>query len=76
MNNMRRKALADIQARVEGIKGELEALRDEEQEYIDNMPEGLADSERGTAAETAVGEMDTAVDALGDIDSNLNEASQ
>ena len=42
MNNTRRKALEDINRKLEDIKSDLEMLRDEEQEYIDNMPENAA----------------------------------
>ena len=42
MNKIRRKALEEIRTKIEDVKSDLEMLRDEEQEYIDNMPENAA----------------------------------
>ena len=74
MNNDRRKAIALIRGEVEqlaeqldSVKTQLEDLRDEEQEYFDNMPESLQGGEKGDAAQEAVNQLDSAIDAL-DID--------
>lgn len=74
MNKIRRKALNDIMERMEMLKCELEVLRDEEQDYLDNMPENLQGSERYEAAESAVDNMDSAVDDLADAISYIEEA--
>lgn len=78
MNKNRRKELdaiaariAALQAEAESIRDDLETIRDDEQEYRDNMPESLADSEKGQAADEAIGHMEQAMDDLGsfiDID--------
>lgn len=47
MNKERRKALAALRAQLDNVRAELEAIRDEEQDAFDNMPEGLQQSERG-----------------------------
>ena len=87
MNKDRRKEIQDIinrMAELESLRDELkeaiEAVRDEEQEYYDNMPEGLQGSDRGYAAEEAISNLDEAISALEDIDpsaiqSSLEEAS-
>lgn len=46
------------------ITDDLEAIRDEEQEYFDNMPEGLQNSERGETASGNVEQMDEAIEKL------------
>ena len=43
-------------------------MRDEEQEYYDNMPEGLQAGSRGDRAEDALNALDEAVSALDDFD--------
>ena len=91
MNNQRRKAIeklkksleeeqeavSNIVARVEDIKNELEALKDEEQEAFDNMPESLQQGDKGQAAETAIGALDSALEHLLMVDdwsSNIDDA--
>ena len=74
MNKQRRKYLNEIQLKVEELHGDLELLSDEEQEYLDNMPESLAGGERSDMAENAITEMDNALNSLEDIDNALTEA--
>ena len=75
MNKPRRKALEKIAETLNELYEELESLRDEEQDYMDNMPENLQGSERYEAAENAVGYMDDALDRLGDTISSIEEAT-
>lgn len=74
MNKNRRKALADVQVKIEELKGILESLKEAEEEYRDNMPENLWGSERYEKAETACDELDNAVDSLDDAISSIEEA--
>lgn len=46
MNKERRKSLREIQSKLESLGQDLEALKDEEEEYRDNMPENLQESDR------------------------------
>lgn len=71
MNKERRKELEAIAALLSDAKGRLEAVRDEEQEAFDNMPEGLQQGERGQAMEEAVSTLEDAASALEDIEGNL-----
>ena len=92
MNNARRKQikaviesfnkLLDI-GTLEDLKGEVEAVRDDEQEYLDNMPESLQGGDKGQAAEaaisaleTAIEALDTAIEALQEAEGQLEEAAQ
>ena len=92
MNNARRKTLrdiimtfgtlVDIQA-LEDLKGEVEQARDDEQDYLDNMPESLQGGDKGQAAEAAVSALEsaiealeTAIDALGEVEGHVEEAAQ
>lgn len=75
MNRFRRKALAEIQGKIEDLRSELEALMGEEEEYRDNMPENLQGSERYEAADTACDNMSSALDSLDEAVSYIEEAS-
>lgn len=71
MNKQRRKMLEDAQEKLLEIRGQIEAVKDEEQEAFDNMPEGLQSGEKG---ETISGNLDILqdiVDQLEEIDSNI-----
>lgn len=80
MNSTRRKAIEALLDRarvaltqlenlpdVDDIKTEAKALRDEEQEYYDNMPEGLQAGEKGEAANEAAEQLGIAHDKLEEI---------
>lgn len=81
MNNNRRKAIAELWNRIEtiidtskadleSIKDELIALKEDEQEYLDNMPESLRDGERAEIAEAAIENLESAEQSL---DASLSE---
>ncbi len=57
-----------FKAAASSLKDDIEAIRDEEQEYRDNMPENMQSSERADAAENAIAELDNAAAALEDPD--------
>lgn len=75
MNNDRRKRIATIIVKVaalsdvfDELRGEIEEVRDEEQEYYDNMPESLQGGEKGDVAQAAVDALEEAISALEEID--------
>lgn len=75
MNKDRRKAIGAlidaaqaIAGQITDLKDQIEAIRDEEQDYFDNMPESLQGGEKGEAAEAAISALETAVDALDAFD--------
>jgi hypothetical protein len=75
MNKQRRKAIAEAISAIEELVTDIENLRDEEQDYHDNMPENMQQGEKGEAAEAAVDALgnaaqllDEAKDALGEIE--------
>lgn len=70
MNKARRKAIREIVAKLETLRDEVESLRDEEQDYYDNMPESFQDGEKGQAASTAIEYMES---ASGYIDNAIEE---
>lgn len=68
MNRERRKEIARATELLEQAKIILETARDEEQDYFDAMPEGPQGGERGSKAEQAVEQLDS---AIGDLETVL-----
>lgn len=73
MNKQRRKMIAEVVERIEAAKGDLETIRDEEQDAFGNMPEGLQGSLRGEAMEESIESLDNAVGAIEDALEYLEE---
>lgn len=76
MNKARRKALDEVISKIEEAKELLENLQAEEEECRDNMPENLQGSERYEAADAAVDNMSSAVDALDEAISSIESAQE
>lgn len=66
MNNVRRKAIEEIIARLDEQRSTLEGVLNEEQEAYDILPEMFKFSERGET-------MLENVDSLSDVSCNLDE---
>ena len=64
MNNIRRKEIQKAITLMEAAKEILEAVRDEEQEALDNMPESLQYSERGEQMQEYISTLDDKIDYL------------
>lgn len=64
MNKPRRKELARVIDLIEQAREILEAVMDEEQEALDNMPESLQQSERGQAMEDYIYTMEEMLENL------------
>lgn len=76
MNKMRRKQLDEVISKIEEAKELLESLQEEEEEYRDNMPENLQGSEKYEAADDAINNMSSAVDALDEAVSYIESAQE
>ena len=74
MNNTRRKNIAIAIEELEGIKEKIETLLEEEQEYFDNMPENLQQSEKAEKAENAISSLENAMDSIDESVSSLEES--
>lgn len=75
MNKARRKDLARIVAKLElldtvreDLMADLESIRDEEQEALDNLPESLQESERGEQMQEYIDTMEEILDDLEQLD--------
>ena len=81
MNNTRRKAIrelsdkiSDLIALLDTYKNDIEPHRDDEQGYLDCMPENLQSSEKHDTAEEAVSHLEDAISNLDDAYSSLENA--
>ena len=71
MNNERRADLEKATTLLEEAKEIIENAASEEQDYFDNMPEGIQASEKGDAATEAFDNLETAKDAIDEILDNI-----
>lgn len=76
MNKIRRKALDNIYSLIQQIIENLEDIKSQEEDCLDNMPESLRDSKNACAAETAIASMEDALDNLYNAAENIEEAKE
>ena len=73
MNYARRKEIANAIDQIEKLKMTVEFILDDEQEYNENIPENLQDSERCYASTAAIDQLEYAMENLADAVSNLED---
>jgi len=61
MNKERRKQIKKTAELIEELMTALEGLKDEEQEYYDNMPDNFQSGEKGDKAQTAIDTLEAAI---------------
>ena len=76
MNKVRRKALSEIAEQIGTLRGELETLRDEEDEYRENIPESLQGGEKYELSESASDSMNKALDSLDEAIGSIESAAE
>lgn len=64
VNKTRRAQIDNVIKKLSSIESEVSMLRDEEQDYMDNMPDNFQDTDRYYAAEDAVYNLDDASDSI------------
>lgn len=74
MNKARRREIDSATGKLTEAIELLEAIRDDEQEYFDNMPESLQGSTRGEAAEDAISNLEDAIGFAEDAIRSAEEA--
>ena len=75
MNKARRKQISEIIDALEIAMSSIESVRDDEQEYFDNIPENLQGSDRYSIAEDAVDNLDNAYDSIQEVIDYLSAAA-
>lgn len=74
MNNNRRARLTKLEEKFEELKGQLEAMRDEEQEGYDNLPQSLQNGEKGVNMDIARYHLDEDIQSLEETIENIGLA--
>ena len=74
MNKNRRKRLTELMDELHDLKDELEILTEEEEEYLDSIPENLQGSEKYEKAEGACDSLRSAVDTFDEVLSYIEDA--
>lgn len=68
MGDLEPKTLAELKADIEGIKERIETLRDDTQEKLDNMPEGLQQGDTGQMLSERVDAMENWLSEIDNLD--------
>lgn len=76
MNDKRRSRISKAVSMLESAFSIIEAVRDEEQGCLDNMPENLECSERYEKMENAVDKLDDAISSIEEAKDALEEAAE
>ena len=74
MNKLRRKQIDEIQDKLAVLREMIDEVLTDEQEALDNLPEGLQESERGEAMQQAIDALEDALNNCDEIDSYLEDA--
>ena len=74
MNKDRRARIQTLLNKLEDIKEDIDFIKDEEQEYYDNMPENFQMGEKGDKAQEAIDNLDYAYSSIEEVVEYLEEA--
>lgn len=74
MNKDRRARIQALINKLEDIKEDIDFIKDEEQEYYDNMPENFQMGEKGDKAQEAIDNLDYAYSSIDEVVEYLEEA--
>ena len=74
MNADRRKRLEKLSNQLSDIHDELEALKDEEQEAYDNMPESFQSGNKGEQSQAVIDSLDSASQSVEESRNYIDEA--
>lgn len=76
MNSSRRNNIRQIIKRLNEIGLEIESVKDEEQDYLDNIPENLQMSQKYYISEEAIYSLEEAKDSIEEAIESLEEAKK
>lgn len=74
MNKRRRADLESITTSLSELLERLESLKDDEEEYYENMPDSIQAGVKGESTEAAINALELAQDSLDEAISYINEA--
>ena len=73
MNDLRRKSIKKVIAMITEAKDTLELIKDDEEDYYDNIPDNLIMSTRAMASSDAISSMEDAIEEMENAISELEE---
>lgn len=73
MNKQRREELLEVIDLLDDAANRLSEIRDDEQDALDSMPEGLQASSRGDAMQEAIDKMDEFGDAIMSLQNSIEQ---
>jgi len=76
MNAERRKRIEAASAKIREAIGELESVRDDQQEAFDAMPGSFQQGERGEKSQSAIDAIESAIGDCENAESSLEESTQ
>lgn len=76
MNKQRRKEIRDIASQLEVLMERIEAIKEEEEEAFENLPESIQYSERGEQMEEYTMSLDQAVSDIDLVRDTLLEIAE
>ncbi|QXV73539.1 hypothetical protein [Rhizobium phage RHph_X2_30] len=76
MNKERRKAIEVLAGKLDELKGDIDTLLQEENDYFDNMPESFQNGEKGERAQAAIDALQEAYDSCEAAFEALNTATE
>lgn len=76
MNKSRRKEIAEVLAKLEDLKADVERLQSDEQDAFDALPESVQGGERGDKMQAAADALGEAVDAIDGAVMALEQAAE
>lgn len=74
MNKLRRARLQEVADIISEMIGILDDIREDEENYVDNMPENLHGSQRYEKSEEAIDQISDAIDSLEEATESIEEA--
>lgn len=76
MNNVRREKLEAISKKLSALVDDIDCINDEEQDYMDNMPENLQGSERYERSEEICDQLTEAMSLVEEAIDLIDEARE
>ena len=74
MNKIRRNQVGEALEKLQELQDEIRVLLEEEEDYMNNIPENLQGSSRYEISEQAVENLQSAVDSIDEAISSLEES--
>ena len=75
MNKHRRETLGQLAEALDTLQASVESVKDEEQDYFDNMPENLAQGPGGEASQAAIDALESAMSSITEAIEYIREAT-